>query len=174
VGTRNTCAKDPQPLPTDARTDRSNSFLSPLHVWLLLLLVVWPVRAWGSSRRRIRAGQAGLPGEAARAAATPRRTAWGGRRGNALSGRDVHGCSRTARGRAAMVTAIVGATEAAAGARLGCEREIWLNLFLNIILVVQCPTQIIGLTSLLYIIYSTGAKGLTQTNKKNKLGFKKK
>jgi hypothetical protein len=73
-----------------------------------------------------------------------------------------------------MVTAIVGATEAAAGARLGCEREIWLNLFLNIILVVQCPTQIIGLTSLLYIIYSTGAKGLTQTNKKNKLGFKKK
>jgi hypothetical protein len=42
------------------------------------------------------------------------------------------------------------------------------------ILVVEYPTQIIGLTSLLYIIYSTGAKGSTQTNKKNKLGFKKK
>jgi hypothetical protein len=29
------------------------------------------------------------------------------------------------------------------------EREIGFNLFLNIILVVECPTQIIGLTSLL-------------------------
>jgi hypothetical protein len=38
--------------------------------------------------------------------------------------------------------------------------------------VVECPTQIIGLTSLLQIIYSTGAKGSTQTNKKIKLGFK--
>jgi hypothetical protein len=39
----------------------------------------------------------------------------------------------------------------------------WLN----------CPTQIIGLTSLLYIS-STGSKGSTQTNKKSKIGFKKK
>jgi hypothetical protein len=38
----------------------------------------------------------------------------------------------------------------------------WLN----------CPTQIIGLTSLLQIISSTGAKGSTQTNKKSKKGFK--
>jgi hypothetical protein len=29
------------------------------------------------------------------------------------------------------------------------EREIGFNLFLQIILVVECPTQIIGLTSLL-------------------------
>jgi hypothetical protein len=29
------------------------------------------------------------------------------------------------------------------------EREIGCNLFLNIILVVKCPTQIFGLTSLL-------------------------
>jgi hypothetical protein len=42
------------------------------------------------------------------------------------------------------------------------------------ILVVECPTQIIGLTSLLWIIHFTGAKGSTQTNKKNKLRFKKK
>jgi hypothetical protein len=42
------------------------------------------------------------------------------------------------------------------------------------ILVVECPTQIIGLTSLLEIIYSTGAKGSIQTNKKIKLGFKNK
>jgi hypothetical protein len=40
------------------------------------------------------------------------------------------------------------------------------------ILVVECPTQIIGLTSLLEIIYSTCAKGSTQTNKKIKSGFK--
>jgi hypothetical protein len=40
----------------------------------------------------------------------------------------------------------------------------WLN----------CPTQIIGLTSLFKIIYSTGAKGSTQTNQKNKLGLKRK
>jgi hypothetical protein len=39
----------------------------------------------------------------------------------------------------------------------------WLN----------CPTQIIGLTSLFKIIYSTGAKGSTQTNQKNKLGLKR-
>jgi hypothetical protein len=39
------------------------------------------------------------------------------------------------------------------------------------ILVVECPTQIIGLASLLEIIYSTGS---TQTNKRSKLGFKKK
>jgi hypothetical protein len=36
------------------------------------------------------------------------------------------------------------------------------------------PTQIIGLTSLFKIIYSTGAKGSTQTNQKNKLGLKRK
>jgi hypothetical protein len=42
------------------------------------------------------------------------------------------------------------------------------------ILVVECPTQIIELTSLSYIIYSTSAKSSTQTNKKIKLGFKKK
>jgi hypothetical protein len=36
------------------------------------------------------------------------------------------------------------------------------------------PTQIIGLTSLLLIIHSTGAKSSTQTNHKNKLGFKRK
>jgi hypothetical protein len=30
----------------------------------------------------------------------------------------------------------------------------------------KCPTQIIGLTSLLEIICSTGAKGSAQTNKK--------
>jgi hypothetical protein len=41
------------------------------------------------------------------------------------------------------------------------------------ILVVECPTQIIRLTSLLYIIYSTGAKCSTQINKKIKLGFKR-
>jgi hypothetical protein len=35
--------------------------------------------------------------------------------------------------------------------------------------VVECPTQTIGLTSLLYIIYYTGAKGSTQTNKKIKV-----
>jgi hypothetical protein len=29
------------------------------------------------------------------------------------------------------------------------EREIGFNLFLNIILVIECPTQILGLTSLL-------------------------
>jgi hypothetical protein len=40
----------------------------------------------------------------------------------------------------------------------------WLN----------CPTQIIGLTSLIYIISSTGAKGSTQTNIKSKKGFKQK
>jgi len=40
----------------------------------------------------------------------------------------------------------------------------WLN----------CPTQIIGLTSLFKIIYSTGAKGSTQTNQKNKLSLKRK
>jgi hypothetical protein len=40
----------------------------------------------------------------------------------------------------------------------------WLN----------CPTQIIGLTSLLKIVSSTGAKGSTQTNKKSKIGFKRK
>jgi hypothetical protein len=40
--------------------------------------------------------------------------------------------------------------------------------------VVECPTQIIGLTSLLEIMYSTGAKGSIQTNKKIKLGLKKK
>jgi hypothetical protein len=32
----------------------------------------------------------------------------------------------------------------------------------------NCPTQIIGLTSLFKIIHSTGAKGSTQTNQKNK------
>jgi hypothetical protein len=42
------------------------------------------------------------------------------------------------------------------------------------ILVVELPTQIIGLTSLLSIICSIGAKGSTQTNKRNKLGFKRK
>jgi hypothetical protein len=42
------------------------------------------------------------------------------------------------------------------------------------IFVVECPTQIIGLTSLLYIIYSTGAKGSTQTNKKFKIRVQKK
>jgi hypothetical protein len=42
------------------------------------------------------------------------------------------------------------------------------------ILVVEYPTQIIELTSLLYIISSTCAKGSTETNKKVKLGFKKK
>jgi hypothetical protein len=42
------------------------------------------------------------------------------------------------------------------------------------ILVVECPTQIIGLTSLLYIIYSTGAKGSTQANKKIKVRVQKK
>jgi hypothetical protein len=54
------------------------------------------------------------------------------------------------------------------------EREIGFILFLYLILVVECPTQIIGLTSLLYIIYSIGAKGSAQTNKKIKLGFKNK
>jgi hypothetical protein len=39
--------------------------------------------------------------------------------------------------------------------------------------VVESPTQIIGLTSLLEIIYPTGAKGSIQTNEKIKLGFKK-
>ena len=34
------------------------------------------------------------------------------------------------------------------------------------------PTQIIGLTSLLYIMSSTGAKGSQQTNKKTEKGFK--
>jgi hypothetical protein len=38
----------------------------------------------------------------------------------------------------------------------------------------NCPTQIIGLTSLFKIIHSTGAKGSTQTNQKNKLGLKRK
>jgi hypothetical protein len=38
----------------------------------------------------------------------------------------------------------------------------------------NCPTQIIGLTSLFKIIYSTGAKGSTQTNQKIKLGLKRK
>jgi hypothetical protein len=42
------------------------------------------------------------------------------------------------------------------------------------ILVVECPTQIIGLTSLLYIIYFTGAKGSTQTNKNIKVRVQKK
>jgi hypothetical protein len=42
------------------------------------------------------------------------------------------------------------------------------------ILVVECPTQIIGLTSLLLIIYSIGAKGSTQTNKKIKVRVQKK
>jgi hypothetical protein len=42
------------------------------------------------------------------------------------------------------------------------------------ILVVECPTQTIGLTSLLQIIYSTGAKGSTQTNKKMKVRVQKK
>jgi hypothetical protein len=42
------------------------------------------------------------------------------------------------------------------------------------ILVVECPTQIIGLTSLLYITYSIGAKGSTQTNKKTKVRVQKK
>jgi hypothetical protein len=40
----------------------------------------------------------------------------------------------------------------------------WLN----------CPTQIIGITSLFKIMYSTGTKGSTQTNQKNKLGLKRK
>ena len=38
----------------------------------------------------------------------------------------------------------------------------------------NCPTQIIGLTSLFKIIHSTGAKGSTQINQKNKLGLKRK
>jgi hypothetical protein len=38
----------------------------------------------------------------------------------------------------------------------------------------NCPTQIIGLTSLFKIIHSTGAKDSTQTNQKNKLGLKRK
>jgi hypothetical protein len=38
----------------------------------------------------------------------------------------------------------------------------------------KCPTQIIGLTSLLYIICSTGAKGSAQTNKKIKVSVQKK
>jgi hypothetical protein len=42
------------------------------------------------------------------------------------------------------------------------------------ILVVECPTQIIVLTSLLYIIYSTGAKGSKQTNKKIQVRVQKK
>jgi hypothetical protein len=42
------------------------------------------------------------------------------------------------------------------------------------ILVVECLTQIIGLTSLLKIIYSTSAKGSTQTNKKIKVRVQKK
>jgi hypothetical protein len=54
------------------------------------------------------------------------------------------------------------------------EREIWSNLFPINILVVELSNTNIGLTSLLYIICSTGAKGSTQTNKKLKLGFKRK
>jgi hypothetical protein len=38
----------------------------------------------------------------------------------------------------------------------------------------KCTTQIIGLISLLYIIYSTGAKGSTQTNKKIQVRVQKK
>jgi hypothetical protein len=38
----------------------------------------------------------------------------------------------------------------------------------------NCPRQIIGLTSLFKIKYSTGAKGSTQTNQNNKLGLKRK
>jgi hypothetical protein len=38
----------------------------------------------------------------------------------------------------------------------------------------NCATQIIGVTSLFKIIHSTGAKGSTQTNQKNKLGLKRK
>jgi hypothetical protein len=54
------------------------------------------------------------------------------------------------------------------------EREIGSNLFSICFWWLNCPTQTIGLTSLLYIICSTGAIGSTQTNKRIKLGFKKK
>jgi hypothetical protein len=52
------------------------------------------------------------------------------------------------------------------------EREIGLHLFLNRFWWLNCPTQIIGLTSLLQSISSTGAKGSQQANKKTKDGFK--
>jgi hypothetical protein len=45
------------------------------------------------------------------------------------------------------------------------EREIGLTFFLQLILVVECPTQTYGLTSLLYNSCITGAQGSTQTNK---------
>jgi hypothetical protein len=52
------------------------------------------------------------------------------------------------------------------------EREIGSNLFQYEFWWLNCPTQIIGLTSLLQIMSSTGAKGSTQTNIKSKKGFK--
>jgi hypothetical protein len=54
------------------------------------------------------------------------------------------------------------------------EREIGFNLFLQIILVVECPTQIIGLASLLYIIFHRCIKVQHKPIKRSKLGFKRK
>jgi hypothetical protein len=48
------------------------------------------------------------------------------------------------------------------------EREIGSNLFPYEFWWLKCPTQINGLTSLFYIISSTGAKGSQQTNTKIK------
>jgi hypothetical protein len=59
-------------------------------------------------------------------------------------------------------------------ATFASERELCLHLFPNWFWWLNCPTQIIGLTSLFKIIHSTGAKGSTQTNQKNKLGLKRK
>jgi hypothetical protein len=54
------------------------------------------------------------------------------------------------------------------------EREIGSNLFQYEFWWLNCPTQIIGLTSLLKIMSSTGAKGSQQTNTSQKKLFKTK
>jgi hypothetical protein len=60
--------------------------------------------------------------------------------------------------------------------RLGYINPNWkgnrLTPFPNWFWWLNCPTQIIGLTSLLYIMSSTGDKGSQQTNKKTEKGFK--
>jgi hypothetical protein len=55
-----------------------------------------------------------------------------------------------------------------------CEREIGSNVFLYGFWWLNCPAQIIELTSLLYIMSFTGAKGSQQTNTSQKKGFKTK